>query len=320
MTMSGGKRVVITGGAGFIGSNLAAQLVKDNEVIILDNLSTGKMENIEGLIATKKASFVQGSILDLPLLTNLFQGISHVFHQAALPSVPRSIAHPLECHEANATGTLNVLLAARDSGVRKVVFASSSSVYGDVPTLPKQEEMTPRPQSPYAASKLMAEYYCSVFSRVYGLPSACLRYFNVYGPGQNADSQYAAVVPKFIGSILKGEQATIFGDGEQTRDFTFVSDVVQANILAAADGAEGVFNVSAGERSTLNDLATTIAELMGKTLEPMHREPRAGDIRHSLADISRARGIGYQPEYNLRSGLKETINFFESRGNAFPKE
>lgn len=312
--MSDVKKVVVTGGAGFIGSNLARRLAKDSEVIILDDLSTGRMENIEELIHEKKARFVQGSITDLPLLTELFQGIDYVFHQAALPSVPRSIEHPLVCHEVNATGTLNVLLAARDSRVKKVVYASSSSVYGDVPVLPKREDMNPNPQSPYAVSKLVGEYYCSVFHQVYSLPTVCLRYFNVYGPGQDPNSQYAAVIPRFIGGILDGEPPIIFGDGEQTRDFTFVSDVVTANILAIKDDASGVFNISTGQKITINKLAVTIAKLIGKNLEPIYRKPRAGDIKHSLGDISRAMGFGYEPRYSLEAGLKETINFFEQPG------
>lgn len=307
------KRVVVTGGAGFIGSNLARRLVRDSEVIILDDLSTGRMENVEELIKEGKVRFVQGSITDLPLLIELFQGIDYVFHQAALPSVPRSIDHPLASHEVNATGTLNVLLAARDNGVKQVVYSSSSSVYGDVPVLPKKEDMAPNPQSPYAISKLTGEYYCTVFNRVFDLPTACLRYFNVYGPGQDLNSQYAAVIPIFIARILKGQPPIIFGDGEQTRDFTFVEDAVEANILAIKDKATGVFNISTGQRITINKLATIIANLIGKNLEPIYQEPRAGDIEHSLGDISKAMGIGYEPRYTLEAGLKETINFFEKQ-------
>ncbi len=312
--MSDGKRVVVTGGAGFIGSNLAKRLARDNQVIILDDLSTGRMKNIEELIGAKKVRFVRGSITDLPLLMELFQGVDYVFHQAALPSVPRSIDHPLASHEVNTTGTLNVLLAARDNGVKKVVYASSSSVYGDVPVMPKREDMTPNPQSPYAISKLAGEYYCSVFNRVYGLPTACLRYFNAYGPGQDPNSQYAAVIPRFIQSILNGEPPIVFGDGEQTRDFTFIEDVVAANTLAVKDKATGVFNISTGQRITINKLAAIINDLTGKALKPIYQEPRAGDIKHSLADISRAKGIGYEPKYTLPVGLKETINFFRNRG------
>jgi len=311
--MLGKKKVVITGGVGFIGSNLARRLARDNQVIIVDDLSTGRMENIEELIKEEKVRFVQGSITDLPLLKELLQGVDYVFHQAALPSVPRSIRYPLACHEVNATGTLNVLLAARDSGVKKVVYASSSSVYGDIPVLPKSEDMTPNPQSPYAVSKLVGEYYCSVFHRIYGLSTACLRYFNVYGPGQNPNSQYAAVIPRFIGRILEGNPPIVFGDGEQTRDFTFINDVVEANILAVKNNANGVFNISAGQRITINKLAATIAKFIGEKLEPIYQEPRAGDIKHSLADISRAQGIGYKPRYTLESGLRETINFFRNR-------
>ena len=312
--MSNWKRVVVTGGAGFIGSNLAKRLARDSEVIIVDDLSTGSTENIEGLIQEEKVRFVNGSIADLPLLSELFQGVDCVFHQAALPSVPRSVKYPLACHEVNATGTLNVLLAARDSGVKKVIYASSSSVYGDIATLPKSEDMTPNPQSPYAVSKLVGEYYCSVFHRIYGLPTACLRYFNVYGPGQDPNSQYSAVIPRFINRILEGNPPIIYGDGEQTRDFTFINDVVEANILAAKNNISGVFNISTGQRITINNLAATIARFIGKKLEPIYQEPRAGDIKHSLADISKAQGIGYKPGYTLDSGLKETINFFRNQG------
>ncbi|MFC2025040.1 SDR family oxidoreductase [Chloroflexota bacterium] len=308
------SKTIVTGGAGFIGSHLAEELVRRGyQVTILDDLSTSKMENITGILKNNDVEFVQGSITNLLLLQELFQGIDYVFHQAAMPSVPRSIDNPLASHEANMTGTLNVLLAARDNGVKKVIYASSSSVYGDTPTLPKKEDMTPNPLSPYAVDKLASEYYCQVFGHVYGLPTVCLRYFNVYGPRQDPDSQYAAVVPKFITCAHQDYAPLIFGDGEQTRDFTFIKDVVQANILAAESDAYGVFNISRGENITINQLAELIIKLVGNKVEPTYQEPRPGDILHSLADISKAKTFGYEPKYSLEAGLAETIGWFNDR-------
>ncbi len=302
------QRVAITGGAGFIGSNLAQKLAKENTVVIVDDLSTGREENITDLISHENVILVRGSILDYPLLERTFRSIDFVFHQAAIPSVPRSVANPQASHEANITGTLNVLMAARDSGVKKVVAASSSSVYGDTPTLPKREDMIPTPQSPYAVTKLAGEYYCNVFQNVYGLPTACLRYFNVFGPRQDPNSQYAAVVPKFIASVSQGQSPVIFGDGEQTRDFTFIKDVVAANILAAESNASGIFNIGGGgNRITINKLARIITDIIGKSIEPVYQEPRPGDVKHSLADVSRARGFGWEPKWSLEKGLRETV-------------
>ncbi|RLC69625.1 MAG: GDP-mannose 4,6-dehydratase [Chloroflexi bacterium] len=309
-----GKRVVITGGAGFIGSNLAEELAGENEVILIDDLSTGKVENIEGLLKRGAVKLVKGSVTDLDFLREQFKGADYVFHLAALPSVPRSVADPLASNEINLTGTLNVLIAARDNRVSKVIYASSSSVYGDMPNSPKSENMPPSPMSPYGVGKLAGEYYCQVFTQVYGLPTISLRYFNVYGPKQDPSSEYAAVIPRFIVSILKGEPPIIFGDGQQTRDFTFVQDVVEANILAAESEATGVFNVGSGSQISINELARLIRRLVGKNLELVHASPRPGDVRHSLADISKAEeAIGYRPRYNLEQGLKETIEWFSSR-------
>ncbi len=242
------RKAVITGGAGFIGSHLADELTtRGYYVVILDDLSTGKKENIERNTGDA-LDFVEDSVTNLPLLQELFQGADYVFHQAAIPSVPRSVENPLASHKANITGTLNVLLAARDNNVRKVVYASSSSIYGDTPTLPKREDMTPNPQSPYAVTKLAGEYYCQAFQKAYGLSTVCLRYFNVYGPGQDPDSQYAAVIPRFIARVSQAKPPIIFGDGEQTRDFTFVQDVIEANILAAEGEATGIYNIGRGFR------------------------------------------------------------------------
>ena len=308
------KRVIVTGGAGFIGSHLAEELVRrEYYVTVLDNLSTGKMENVEGILRQSNVDFIKGSVTDLSLLHNVFADTQYVFHLAAIPSVPRSVENPQVSHEANLTGTLDVLLAARDNGVRKVVYASSSSVYGDTPTLPKSEDMIPSPLSPYAVSKLAGEYYCRVFHQVYGLPAICLRYFNVYGPRQDPNSQYAAVIPRFIKRSCQGNPPIIFGDGEQTRDFTFVKDAVAANILAAESEACGLFNISRGESITINRMAELVIELVGNKVAPIHQEPRPGDIKHSLADVSKARALGYESKYDLRDGLTETIRWFNDR-------
>jgi len=316
--------VVVTGGAGFIGSHLSEELARRGyHVIILDDLSTGKKENIAPLLNSTNSTnsitqqtggveFIPGTVGDLPVLQKLFRGVDFVFHLAAIPSVPRSIENPLATHEANITGTLNVLLASRDNDVKKVIYASSSSVYGDTPTLPKKEDMLSNPQSPYAVTKLAGEYYCQVFHQVYALPTICLRYFNVYGPGQDPNSQYAAVIPRFISRVSHGEPPIIFGDGEQTRDFTFVRDAVEANILAARGDATGVFNVGTGTRVSINKLAKLVISLIGRSTEPIYQKPRPGDVGHSLADISRTRELGYNPRYSLEQGLRETINSLQS--------
>ena len=302
-------KVVVTGGAGFIGSNLAEELLKKHEVTVIDNLSTGRIENLDQIL--DKINFIKGSITDLDLLREAFLGSDTVFHQAAIPSVQRSVDNPIASNEANVEGTLKVLVAARDCNVRKVVYASSSSAYGDTPTLPKKEEMKPNPKSPYAISKLAGEYYCRVFSEVYGLKTACLRYFNVYGPRQNPESQYAAVIPRFITRVLANSPPVIYGDGKQTRDFTFVKDVVQANILAMQSPEEGVFNIACGQRVSLNELAGKIMEITGIKLETIYDEPRQGDVRDSLADISEARReLVYAPDFDLNMGLEATVEWF----------
>lgn len=306
------KRVVVTGGAGFIGSNLAEELATSNNVIIIDDLSTGRKENTASLLNKDNVKFIQGSILDAKLLQKFFRGIDFVFHLAALPSVPRSVQDPLTTNEVNITGTLNVLIAARDNKVKKVVYASSSSVYGDTPTLPKREDMLPNPQSPYALTKLVGEHYCRIFHQIYRLPTICLRYFNVYGPRQNPDSQYAAVIPRFIARVLRGNPPVIYGNGEQTRDFTYVRDVVQANLIAAQADATGIFNIGRGEGNSINKLAETIINVMEKDLQPVYEPPLPGDIEHSLADISKAKKMGYSPEFSLEIGLKETIESVKS--------
>jgi len=306
------ERVVITGGAGFIGSHLADTLIKDNEVIIIDDLSTGRISNIASILNMKNMSLIRGSILDKELLEKSFKKVDYVFHEAALPSVSRSIENPILTNEVNVNGTLNVLIAAINNKVKKVVCASSSSVFGDTPTLPKREEMTPNPRSPYALTKLIDEYYSQLFHNIYGLSTICLRYFNVYGPRQNPNSQYSGVIPRFIKMIQEGKPPIIFGDGKQTRDFTFVLDVVQANIMAAETSACGVFNIGSGSNVSIEDLAKLIINSMNKTLSPTYNEVRVGDVRNSLADITKAKEIGYRPEYSLEKGLKETIRNFEN--------
>ncbi len=302
------KKVVVTGGAGFIGSHLAEELAnRGHHVIVLDDLSTGKLENIETFVNRDNVEFVQGSITELPVLQRLVQGAEYVFHQAAIPSVPRSIEDPVATHQVNATGTLNVLLAARDNAVRKVVYASSCAVYGDSPDLPSREDTPPRPLSPYAVTKLAGEYYCRVFQEVYGLSTVSLRYFNVFGPRQDPTSDYAAVIPRFIARVSAGQPPIIFGDGEQTRDFVFVKDVVEANILAAESGASGLYNVGTGQAVSINQLASLIVNISKKDLKPIHQEPRPGDIRHSLADIAESRNCGYDPECELEEGLRRTM-------------
>lgn len=306
------RYIVVTGGAGFIGSNLSRELAENNNVIIIDDLSTGNKDNILDLIDSKKIEFINGSITDLDLLQKTFKNVDFVLHQAAIPSVPRSVEDPISSNFANVDGTLNVLVAARDNDVKKVIFASSSSVYGDTPTLPKIEDMKQCPLSPYAVSKLTGEYYSQVFNEVYGLKTVSLRYFNVYGPYQDPSSEYAAVIPKFIIQVLNDEPPIIYGDGEQTRDFTYIKDVVQANISAAESDATGVFNIAGGKHISLNELATVIMNLIGKDLDVIYDDPRPGDIKHSVADASKAKKeFGYYTRFEIKDGLMETIKWFQ---------
>jgi len=305
------KKVIVTGGAGFIGTHLAEELLKSGyQVTIIDDLSSGNKQNIESLLESNNVEFVRGSITDLPLLQKVFNNAHYVFHLAALPGISRSITNPQVTHEVNATGTLNVLVAARDNGLKKVIYSSSASVYGDTPMLPKQEDMPPGPQSPYAVAKLTGEYYCHVFHQVYALSTACLRYFNVYGPRQDPHSQYTAVIPQFIKEVSEGNAPNIFGDGEQTRDFVFVKDAVAANILAIGSKVSGILNIGTGESNSINHLASLISKLMGLDVTPVHEKTRPGDIKHSLADISRARALGYKPNYSLEEGLRQTVERF----------
>lgn len=308
-------RVLVTGGAGFIGSHITERLVElGHEVIVLDDLSTGREENIAHL--RSRITFVKGSITDTALLQKVMQGVQVVFHEAALGSVPRSVEDPRTTHEVNITGTFTVLMAARDAGVKRVVYAASSSAYGDTPTLPKVETMLPNPLSPYAVSKLVGEYYCQVFTRVYGLETVSLRYFNVFGPRQNPHSQYAAVIPKFITAALNGEPLTVFGDGEQSRDFTYIDNVVQANLLAmeSPHAVGKVYNIACGGRYTLNELIRQLEVIFGRKLEVQYLPPRAGDVKHSEASISEARrDLGYQVLVPFEDGLRHTVRWYQEQ-------
>jgi len=308
-------KYIVTGGAGFIGSHIVEKLAQLNhEVVIFDNLYSGKMENISPFLGMDNVTMVHGTITDLQLLQQTFEGAAGIFHEAAIASVPQSIMNPLETNEVNIIGTLNVLVAARDCRVRKIVFASSSSVYGNTPILPKHEDMLPNPLSPYAVSKLTGEYYLRVFAEVYGLQTVALRYFNVFGPRQDLKSQYAAVIPNFIKTILKNESPVIYGDGKQTRDFTYVKDVVQANIRAMESNAQGVFNVAYAKSISLKELAAIIMESTGIIVSLFYESPRIGDITDSLADITRAQGaLGYVPEYTVKTGLEETIEWYRNQ-------
>jgi UDP-glucose 4-epimerase len=305
-------KVLVTGGAGFIGSHIVDRLLaRGADVRVLDNFSTGRRENLAGLAAD--IDVVEGDIRSFERVHNAVRGCDAVFHEAALPSVPRSIADPLTSHATNATGTLNVLLAARDEGVRRTVLASSSSVYGAAAGLPKHEGMPTLPISPYGVAKLAAEQYGRSFFEVYGLETVALRYFNVFGPRQDPASEYAAVIPKFIAALSEERSPVIFGDGAQSRDFTYVDNVVDANLSALdAPGAGGrTYNVACGEQITLNRLASELRELIGAEAEAVHGPARPGDITHSLADVSRAReDLGYAPSVAFSDGLRRTVAHF----------
>jgi UDP-glucose 4-epimerase len=304
-----GKKVIVTGGLGFIGSHLVEALVEKNDVTVIDNQSTGKLENIEHLDACPEV--VEGDVAALNL-AEIFDGSDYVFHEAALPSVQRSIDEPLMSNHSNATGTLKVLIAAKESGIQKVVYASSSSVYGDTVELPKREDMCLAPKSPYAVTKATGELYCTAFQQVYGLRTVSLRYFNVFGPRQDHRSGYAAVIPKFIAALLNNSPPTVYGDGEQSRDFTFVKHVVEANVRACESTATGVFNIACGRSFTLNELIALLAKITGSDVVPRYAAPRPGDIRHSLAAIAKARVFGYAPRSNFEDELQETVRWFEN--------
>jgi len=307
--------VLVTGGAGFIGSHIAAALTAQGaRVRVLDDLTTGHRENIEEIGGD--VEFIEGSVADEQLLNKVLDGVEVVFHEAAIPSVPRSVEAPRQTHIASVDGTFSLLVAARDAKVRRVVYAASSSAYGDQPTLPKVEHMLPDPLSPYAVAKLVGEYYCQVFTRVYGLETVSLRYFNVFGPRQDPGSQYSGVVSRFISTLLSNERPVIYGDGEQSRDFTYIDNVVFANLKAASarEASGKVINVANGERITLNQLLDELKELTGKKdVTAEYMEPRVGDVRHSLADITLAKEfLGYESKVDLREGLERTIDWWKS--------
>lgn len=302
-------RFLVTGGAGFIGTNLAEALVRmGHRVRILDNFSTGLRENLEAAADTE---VVEGDVRSYHIVREAVEDVDFVLHQAALPSVPRSVRDPITTNDVNITGTLNVLTAARDAGVKRLVFASSSSVYGDNRVLPKHEGLAPAPLSPYAVSKLSGEQYCQVFSALYGFDTVILRYFNVFGPHQNPRSEYAAVIPRFIQQIEGGERPVVFGDGKQTRDFTYVENVVAANLAACErDGIQGqVFNIATGQQVSLLELIRSLAALLGRDVEPIFKAARPGDVKHSYASIDAARGgLGYDPKIDLKRGLARMVN------------
>jgi len=304
---------LVTGGAGFIGSNIVRRLLETGKSVrVLDDLSTGRAENLDGV--WEDIDFIEGDIRKVDTAAAAVAGVRNVLHVGALPSVVRSVDDPMESNDVNVCGTLTMLVAARDAGVKRFVFSSSSSVYGDTEVLPKQEDMKPMPLSPYAAQKLMGENYCRVFHDLYGLETFALRYFNVFGPRQNPASQYAAVIPLFIDALRNDRAPVIFGDGEQTRDFTFVADVVKANICcctAPSDGAGGVYNVARGDRVSVNTLAETLMSIMGKNLAPVYEAGRPGDVRDSQADSGRAREmLGWESGTTFDEGLRKTVRFF----------
>ncbi|MCH7689539.1 MAG: SDR family oxidoreductase [candidate division Zixibacteria bacterium] len=306
-------KYVITGGAGFIGSNIAARLVADgHKVRILDNFSSGREENLAAI--ADQIEIRRGNICDFETVSEAVQKADCVFHLAALPSVPRSIKDPLASNEVNVNGTLFVLEASRRAGVKKVVCSSSSSVYGESEELPKHEKLEPNPLSPYAVTKLTGEHYCRVYWELYKFPTVSLRYFNIFGPNQDPNSEYAAVIPKFIAAIMNGENPVVFGDGEQSRDFTYIDNAVEANILAATNddivGTE--YNVACGAQFSLNQLLDNLGDIMGKKVSPKYDPPRQGDILHSYADISKLGAHGYKPTVGFLDGLKRTVEFFSS--------
>lgn len=308
---------LVTGGAGFIGSNVVRRLLADgHQVRVLDNFATGRRENLDGLPGN--IELVEGDLRSESDVKRAVKGVRYILHLGALGSVARSVEDPLTTHDVNATGTLRLLVAARDAGAERVVFSSSSSVYGNTPTLPKRESMTPQPLSPYALSKLSGEHDCRLFYELYGLSAFSLRYFNVFGPRQNPKSQYAAVIPLFVDALRSGRAPVLHGDGLQTRDFTFVDDVVQANLCCCAaprEAAGAAYNVAWGNRISILELARKIAELLDVKIEPIHAAPRAGDVRDSQADAALAKEkIGWQPRVPFDEGLRRTVEWFATHG------
>lgn len=303
-------KILITGGAGFIGSHIAEHFNGKAEVRILDNLRSGFKHNIDKF----DVDFIEGSITDKTTVAKAVEGVDYVFHLAAMISVPESMQKPQECVDINVTGTLNLLQAAADAGVKKLCFSTSAAIYGDNPTVPKLEKMLPEPKSPYAITKLDGEYYCNIFTSENLLPTACLRYFNVFGPRQDPKSQYAAAVPIFVYKAIKGETITIFGDGEQTRDFIYVKDIAKANVFLAENPEyTGVYNVAYGGSITINDLAKKIIEYTNSSSKIEYLPPRAGDVKHSKAAVDKLAATGFKPSSDFEQGLEKTIDFFKDK-------
>ncbi len=308
---------LVTGGAGFIGSHLAEELIRrGHRVRVVDSLITGKRRNLDGVPGVE---FLEGDLADMSVATRAVAGVEYVLHQAAIPSVPRSVKDPVGSNRANVDASLNVLVAARDAGVKRLVYAGSSSAYGDTPTLPKREDMTPHPLSPYALQKLVAEQYCQMFTRLYGFEAVTIRYFNVFGPRQDPGSPYSGVISLFSTALLEGRQPIIYGDGEQTRDFTYVANVVDGVLRAceAPQAAGEVVNVACGTRISLNELLRVMNRIVGTDLSPVYKEPRAGDVRDSQADISKAKALlGYAPTVALEEGLTYTLEWCRAENAA----
>ncbi|HUL37671.1 MAG TPA: SDR family oxidoreductase [Thermodesulfobacteriota bacterium] len=314
------SKILVTGGAGFIGSNLAEALLRRGHFVrVLDDFSTGRRENLIFDKRYPSLGIMEGDIREAATCQEAVKGMEYVFHQAALPSVQRSVEDPATSNAVNVGGTLNILLAARGEGVKRVIYASSSSVYGDTPTLPKHEEMPSHPLSPYALQKNIGEQYCQLFHQLYGLETVSLRYFNIFGPKQDPNSIYSAVIPKFIDALIQGRPPIIFGDGEQSRDFTYVENVVQANLLAmSAEHLHGeAINIACGQRTSLNQLLDILKGILRSKQSPVYEEPRKGDVRHSLADIRKGKEImNYEPTVGIEVGLKKTVEFFQRQKSA----
>lgn len=302
-------RILITGGAGFIGSHIVEHYQGKAEIRVLDNLRTGYLQNIESF----DVEFIEGDILVKDIVRQAVKGVDYVFHLAAMISVPESMYNPLECVKLNVEGTLNVLEASSEAGVKKLCFSTSAAIYGDNPEVPKRETMIPEPKSPYAITKLDGEYYCAMFANEGKLKTACMRYFNVFGPRQDPKSAYAAAVPIFVSNAVKNEPITIFGDGEQTRDFIFVKDIVAANVFMAENDFTGVYNVAYGKKITINDLAELIINITGSSSEIIHLDERPGDVKHSMAAINKLLATGFTPPSDFNQGMAETVRFFQGR-------